>query len=127
MGRLVREKDWSRAPLGADRLLAAKPADDSLPVSGVQYFPISQAWGPRHIQIYNDGYWPICGDKHPHALGQDFTECWASAFQVIGDAFRSAQAGTRIMPEMPACTLRFRLSLLQNPNTRMQLLPLCLL
>jgi len=21
-------------------------------------FPISLAWGPKHVQIYNDGYWP---------------------------------------------------------------------
>src|SRR5258708_37287449 len=27
-------------------------------------------------------------------MGQDFSECWASAFPVIGDAFRSALAGT---------------------------------
>ncbi len=30
-------------------------------------FPISLAWGPHHVQIYNDGYWPICGAKHPHS------------------------------------------------------------
>jgi len=28
------------------------------------------------VQIYNDGYWPICGGKHPQSMGQDFTECW---------------------------------------------------
>jgi len=45
------------------------------------------------VQIYNDGYWPICGGKHPLSLGQDFSECWASAWPVIGEAFERALAG----------------------------------
>src|SRR5258708_7677099 len=56
-------------------------------------FPIAIAWGPKHVQIYNDGYWPICGDKHPGAMGQDFTECWAAPWPVIGEAFTRALAG----------------------------------
>ncbi len=51
------------------------------------------AWGPHAIQIYNDGYWPICGVKHPYSLGMDFRECWASAWPAFGDAFESAAAG----------------------------------
>jgi signal transduction histidine kinase len=57
-------------------------------------FPISLAWGPKHVQIYNDGYWPICGGKHPGSMGQDFSECWASAWPVIGEAFERALGGT---------------------------------
>lgn len=93
MGKLVRAKDWSRTPLGP---IASWPPSLRTAVSLVlnSNFPISLAWGPQHIQIYNDGYWPICGDKHPTAMGQDFSECWASAFPVIGDAFRSALAGS---------------------------------
>ncbi|UFS69976.1 ATP-binding protein [Geomonas sp. RF6] len=49
--------------------------------------------GPNHIQIYNDGYWPICGGKHPRSMGQDFTECWASCWPEIGEAFQRALAG----------------------------------
>src|SRR5208283_3246573 len=56
-------------------------------------FPIALAWGPKHVEIYNDGYWPICGEKHPGAMGQDFTECWATAWPVIGEAFERALAG----------------------------------
>lgn len=55
--------------------------------------PIALIWGPGHVQIYNDGYWPICGAKHPSAMGQDFRECWASAFPVIGEAYASACSG----------------------------------
>src|SRR5207302_8108806 len=56
-------------------------------------FPIALVWGPKHVQIYNDGYWPICGEKHPGAMGQDFTECWAAPWPVIGKAFARALAG----------------------------------
>lgn len=93
MGKLVRAKDWSRTPLGP---IATWPPSLRTAVSLVlnSNFPIALAWGTHHIQIYNDGYWPICGDKHPAAMGQNFSECWASAFPVIGEAFRSALAGS---------------------------------
>lgn len=92
MGEYVRSKDWSATPLGP---IDSWPPSLRTAVSIVlnSNFPISLAWGPGHVQIYNDGYWPICGAKHPQSMGQDFSVCWASAFPVIGDAFRSALAG----------------------------------
>jgi hypothetical protein len=51
------------------------------------------AWGPKHVMVYNDGYWPVCGGKHPRSMGQDFSECWASAWPVIGEPFARALAG----------------------------------
>ncbi|HEY8035820.1 MAG TPA: EAL domain-containing protein [Methylobacter sp.] len=93
MGKLVRTKNWSDTPLGP---IESWPISLRTAVSLVlnSNFPISLAWGPDHIQIYNDGYWPICGVKHPTSMGQDFSECWASAFPVIGEAFQSALNGT---------------------------------
>jgi signal transduction histidine kinase len=92
MGRLVRSKDWNSTPLGP---IESWPQSLRTAVSIClsSNFPISLAWGPQHIQIYNDGYWPICGGKHPHATGQDFSECWASAWPVIGEAFERALSG----------------------------------
>src|SRR5437016_1616441 len=60
MGRIVRSKDWSRTPLGP---IESWPQSLRTTVSLclASNFPISLAWGPRHVQIYNDGYWPICG------------------------------------------------------------------
>lgn len=92
MARLILAKDWSRTPLGPiDRW----PQSLRTTVSLIQAsnFPISIAWGPGNVQIYNDGYWPLCGAKHPTSMGQDFWECWASAFPVIGEAYHSAWAG----------------------------------
>jgi signal transduction histidine kinase len=92
MGELVRSIDWSKTPLGP---IESWPQSLRTTVSLclASNFPISLAWGPNHVQIYNDGYWPICGEKHPHSMGQDFSECWASAWPVIGEAFAHALRG----------------------------------
>ena len=92
MSRVVRSMDWSRTPLGA---ISSWPSSlrTTVSLALASNFPISLAWGPQHTQIYNDGYWPICGAKHPGSMGQDFSECWASAFPVIGEAFHSALDG----------------------------------
>jgi len=93
MGKLIRSMDWSNTPLGP---MESWPPSLRTTVGLVlnSNFPISLAWGPRHTQIYNDGYWPICGPKHPRSMGQDFSECWATAWPAIGGAFHSALAGS---------------------------------
>src|SRR5437773_9650070 len=92
MGKLVRSMDWSRTPLGRSSFWP-QSLRTTVSLCLASNFPISLAWGPRHVQIYNDGYWPICGAKHPHSMGQDFSECWASAWPVIGEAFERALGG----------------------------------
>ncbi len=92
MGKVLRSMDWSRTPLGA---IESWPQSLRTTVSLclASNFPISLVWGKAHVQIYNDGYWPICGGKHPHSMGQDFKECWASAWPAIGEAFEQALEG----------------------------------
>ncbi len=92
MAAFIRTKDWSKTPLGPiDSWPQSLRTVVSLALASNS--PISIAWGPEHIQIYNDAYRPICGAKHPEAMGQDFRECWKSAFPVIGEAFETALAG----------------------------------
>jgi signal transduction histidine kinase len=92
MGKLIRAMDWTKTPLGP---IESWPQNLRTTVSLclASNFPIALAWGPKHVQIYNDGYWPICGEKHPHSMGQDFTECWAAPWPVISEAFERALAG----------------------------------
>jgi hypothetical protein len=71
--------------------MATEPANHSESVLVIQ-FSHFRSLGTHHVQIYNDGYWPICGAEHPLSMGQDFTECWASAWPAIGEAFESALA-----------------------------------
>lgn len=92
MGELIRSIDWVKTPLGP---IESWPQSLRTTVSLClgSNFPISLAWGSSYIQIYNDGYWPICGGKHPQSMGEDFRECWASAWPVIGEAFARACNG----------------------------------
>ncbi|AKJ07443.1 signal transduction histidine kinase [Archangium gephyra] len=92
MAQDIRAIDWSQTPLGP---IESWPQSLRTTVSLclASNFPISIAWGPQHTQIYNDGYWPICGAKHPRSMGQDFRECWASAWPAVGPAFERALAG----------------------------------
>ena len=92
MANVVKAMDWSRSPLGP---IESWPQSLRTTVSLAQASnaPMSLAWGAGHVQIYNDGYWPLCGTKHPSSMGQDFRECWASAFPVLGAAYASAWSG----------------------------------
>src|SRR3954465_513631 len=92
MGEGVRRKDWSQTPLGP---IESWPQSlrTTVSLALASNFPISIAWGPQFTQIYNDGYWPITGDKHPEAMGQDYRQCWASAWPAIGAAFDRAVKG----------------------------------
>ena len=92
MGKLIRSMDWAKTPLGP---IESWPQSLRTTVSLclASNFPIALAWGPKHVQIYNDGYWPICGGKHPHSMGQDFSECWAAPWPVIGEVFTRALGG----------------------------------
>jgi hypothetical protein len=92
MGQLVRAMDWAKTPLGP---IESWPQSlrTTVSLALASNFPISIAWGSAGVQLYNDGYWPICGAKHPHSMGQNFQECWQSAWDVIGDAYERARAG----------------------------------
>ncbi len=92
MGRVIAQKDWSETPLGAIETWP-QSLRSTVSLCLASSFPIALSWGTGCTQIYNDGYWPICGAKHPHSLGQDFRECWASAWPAIGEAFDTAWQG----------------------------------
>lgn len=92
MAKLIQSLDWSKTPLGAIGTWS-QSLRTTISLCLASNFPISIVWGDRCTQIYNDGYWPICGAKHPRSMGQDFRECWASAWDAIGEAFERALAG----------------------------------
>jgi signal transduction histidine kinase len=75
MAARCRAFDWASTPLGpaarwpeslrtAARLVLAHP------------FPHLLLWGPALVQLYNDGYRTLIGDKHPTALGRPTHACW---------------------------------------------------
>ncbi|HEY0777862.1 MAG TPA: PAS domain-containing protein [Gemmatirosa sp.] len=95
MAARCRGFDWATTPLG--------PVDgwpQSLrTAAGIVLgagFPSLLCWGPALVQIYNDGYVPIAGAKHPEALGRPTDEVWPEARQFSGPRFARAQAGETV-------------------------------
>jgi PAS domain S-box-containing protein len=75
MAECIRGHDWGTTPLGpienwpqnlktvVDLMLCSKQ-------------PVYIAFGPALTSLYNDGYIPILGTKHPKALGKPYPEVW---------------------------------------------------
>jgi hypothetical protein len=51
------------------------------------------AWGPERVMLYNDGYAPILGWRHPAALAARFDDVWADIIAEIGPVMDRAYAG----------------------------------
>jgi PAS domain S-box-containing protein len=83
MGARVRAFDWSTTPLGRPD---AWPHSLRLAV-GVclnSRFPMFVWWGPDLINIYNDAYIPVLGNRHPDALGRPARATWNEIWPVVG-------------------------------------------
>jgi signal transduction histidine kinase/CheY-like chemotaxis protein len=83
MGRLMREHDWSRTPLG-DPNDWPQSLRTATSICLNSRFPMLIWWGPQLVMIYNDGYVPMLGSKHPRSLGAPGREVWAEIWDVIG-------------------------------------------
>src|SRR4051812_37439818 len=79
IAELIRSRDWGSTALGP---IESWPESLRTTVSLclASSFPINVIWGPGCVQIWNQGYSTVCGDKHPTAFGSDYRECWASAW-----------------------------------------------
>jgi signal transduction histidine kinase/FixJ family two-component response regulator len=83
MGALVRGMDWSSTVLGP---LGTWPQSLRTTVSTClnSRLPILIWWGPEQIEIYNDAYRPMLGQKHPRSLGQRGADCWPEVWGELG-------------------------------------------
>jgi PAS domain S-box-containing protein len=89
MAERIRRHDWEATPLGpieawpqhlrtaVDLMLDAKQ-------------PVYIAWGAALTSLYNEGYIPILGSKHHHALGRPYAEVFAE----IWDEYRPIVGAT---------------------------------
>ena len=98
MGGLIRSMDWSKTSLGP---VAGWPQSlrTTISICLASDLPICVIWGPGLVQLYNDAYRVICGDKHPRSMGQNFSECWKEAWPVIGEAHDRALTGDKAFLE----------------------------
>ena len=51
------------------------------------------AWGPELAMLYNDGYAPALGAKHPWALGRPFRDVWSDSWDEIEPLVNTALGG----------------------------------
>lgn len=83
MRREIEALDWSLTSIGSP---------DNWPISLKTVtalaldteFAMMIMWGPDLIQVYNDGYIAILGDKHPRSIGQAARVCWADIWDQVG-------------------------------------------
>ncbi|WP_437798853.1 ATP-binding protein [Sorangium sp. So ce693] len=92
MGALMRSIDWAKTKLG---LIANWPISLKTVVGLVlgNRFPMLALLGPEMLHIYNDGYRPILGMKHPASMGAPAVEVWAEIWDVIGPMAKSVLDG----------------------------------
>lgn len=89
--RMLEKVDWAGTPLGAQRTWT--PAlRYAVTFCLASRFPMLLWWGPELIQIYNDGFVPLLGKRHPSALGQRAADCWPEAWDVIGPNIERTRA-----------------------------------
>src|SRR5579883_1184884 len=89
MGARMREKDWSKTPLGP-----VQQWPQSLKTAVRIMLTSRQAmfvwWGEELINLYNDAYKAIVGGKHPEALGQPASYVWREIWDQVGPRAESA-------------------------------------
>ncbi len=92
MGALMRQIDWHNTPLDP---VANWPASLRTMVTVVlgNRFPMCIWWGPELRHLYNDGYRPMLGAKHPASMGQPASEVWAEIWNVVGPMARQILSG----------------------------------
>jgi PAS domain S-box-containing protein len=91
-GALMRSHDWSSSPLGAPETWP-QSLRTVVGLMLTSRFPMFVAWGPELAFLYNDGYAPILGAKHPRAMGRPFREVWSEIWHELGSLAAKAMAG----------------------------------
>ena len=81
-GALMRAMDWSRTPLGPPDTWP-QSLRTAVSICLGSRFPMIVLWGPQYVALYNDGYAPMLGVKHPGALGRPLHETWPEIWDVI--------------------------------------------
>ncbi len=83
MGRLMREHDWSATPLGSVENWPQSLKTAVRIILGSRY-PMFIWWGRELVNLYNDGYLPMLGQRHPAALGKSAAAIWSEIWDTIG-------------------------------------------
>ena len=93
--QLCREKDWAATPLGPIEQWpqSLKTAAGMVVAQGIAQ---NLLWGPDLIQIYNDAYRIIMGDKHPAGIGMPVLWSWSEVADQIAPLFERVFQGETV-------------------------------
>src|SRR6266853_4771573 len=94
MAALVAAKDWATTSLGPRE--AWSPSLKLIAATVLaSRFPMAVRWGGDLVLVYNDGYRPILGEKHPRVLGLPFREAWPEVQEQLGPLHQALLSGER--------------------------------
>lgn len=83
MADLIRHKNWTGTPLD-DMGTWPSQLKTSVQIILDSRYPMFVWWGKELINIYNDAYIPVLGNRHPKALGESAPQIWSDIWDVIG-------------------------------------------
>lgn len=128
MPRVLRRFDWSRTSIGSpeDWPPGLRASVDLVLDCRI---PMMIGWGPDLRLIYNDGYIPILGDKHPVVWqpgAEAFGELWDFVGPILTEVYESGEAVMRENEMLPLgrrgfleeCYFTFSYSPLRDENGR---------
>lgn len=89
---LLARMDWASTPLGSTQTW---PRSLCTAVDIVLHspMPMSLLWGPQRVQIYNDAFSRLAGDKHPQAFGQPTHAAWPELRSVTEPIYHGVSQG----------------------------------
>ncbi|HTF81025.1 MAG TPA: ATP-binding protein [Cytophagales bacterium] len=83
MAQRINRLDWSQTSVGAMNTWPQSLKATIKTLLGSRY-PMILLWGEDLIQIYNDAYTGLIGDKHPAALGRSIKVTQSESWNTIG-------------------------------------------
>ena len=95
MATRCRDLDWSPTGLGPP---TGWPQSLRMAAQLVlaSAFPTIVLWGVDLIQIYNDKYRYLMGNKHPEGLGQPTQQCWPEVWHINQPIYQRVWAGESV-------------------------------
>jgi signal transduction histidine kinase len=81
--RLLTDTDWTATALGPPQQWP-QALRIAVSICLNSRFPMFVWWGPSLVNIYNDAYIPVLGQRHPQAFGRPATESWSDIWDVVG-------------------------------------------
>src|SRR3569833_1597215 len=83
LGALMRGHDWSTSPLGTPAHWP-QSLKTAVRIMLNSRYPMFVWWGEELINLYNDAYVSVLGQRHPSALGRPAREVWYEIWDLIG-------------------------------------------